>query len=97
MTTPSTEPTYTLGTRYVNPAVCTTPTHHTEGERDEMKTYTFAVDIEDARGSQCFSVKADGVDEALKKLRNGEGEFVSEEIEVTGLNFRSPTLIEETP
>lgn len=61
-----------------------------------MKTYQYQIDIEEAVGSQTFEVKAASPEEALKKIKNGEGEIVAHDVEVQGLAWYSATLVDET-
>lgn len=62
------------------------------------KIYEYQVEISEAVGSQTFSVAANSPEEALKKIRAGEGEIISHDVEVQGLNWHSATLVnEESP
>ena len=49
-----------------------------------MKTYEFNVEIAEAVGSQTFSVVAGSAEEALRKIRAGEGEIISHDVEGSG-------------
>ncbi len=60
-----------------------------------MKTYEFNVEITEAVGSQTFSVVANSADEALRKIKAGEGEIISHDVEVQGLNWHTATLVSE--
>lgn len=59
-----------------------------------MPTFQFAVEITEAVGTQTFAVDADTREEALAKIRSGEGEIVDENIEVQGLAWHTATLVE---
>ena len=57
-----------------------------------MKTYQFTVDITEANGYQTFEIAANSPEEALKKIKAGEGNIISEDIEVQGLARHTATL-----
>jgi len=54
-----------------------------------MHKYMIPVCVTKAEGQQTFSVEADSPEEAIEAFKNGEGELVEEEIEVTDLDTES--------
>lgn len=44
--------------------------------------YVIPLEVKSCNGNQEFIVEADSIEEAIEKFKNGEGEFLSEEIEV---------------
>lgn len=61
----------------------------------EKKRYLITVDVKQARGSQQFAVEAETPEEAVALFNAGEGEYVSEEIEVVDLHPVSLENVEE--
>ncbi len=55
--------------------------------KEEM--YDVEVPIESARGCQIFRIKASDNLEAIRKVRDLGGEFIGEEVEIIGLDFRN--------
>lgn len=51
-----------------------------------MKKYRIDRAILEAGGAQTYEVEAVSVKEAEEKFRNGKGEFVHEEIDITNLS-----------
>lgn len=49
--------------------------------------FVIPVDVTEVDGSQTFLVEADSIEEAIKKLKEGGGEFLEESIEITSLDF----------
>lgn len=60
-----------------------------------MKKFQIVRSVQDASGHQIFEVEANSKEEAAEKFRNGEGDFVSEEVEVTSLSPINEREIEE--
>jgi hypothetical protein len=61
-----------------------------------MKTYHFDVPVACAEGTQTFAVEAESPEEAMRKLRNGGGEIIAQEIEVQDLDWNGAQLVDET-
>jgi len=61
-----------------------------------MKEYIVTVPVKAARGRQSWIVKAKDEEDAIKFVTIGVGEFSSEEIEVTDLNFNNATAEENS-
>jgi hypothetical protein len=59
------------------------------------KKYKFQVGTTDVVGSQTFEVEASSPEEALKKIRAGEGEIVATDLEVQSLDWHDATLVNE--
>jgi hypothetical protein len=61
-----------------------------------MPQYRVARDVEDARGTQYFTVFADNEADALRRVDDGEGTFDSEDIEVQDVGkAHSAELVED--
>lgn len=58
-----------------------------------MKKYRVTTPVLEARGNQVWEVEASSKEEASQKVMAGEGEFLTEEIEV--MHIGEPVLIEE--
>ena len=52
-----------------------------------MKKYIIPVTILSASGCQIYGCEAESKEEALEKFKNGECDFVEEEVEITNLDF----------
>lgn len=52
-----------------------------------MKSYYVTVPVSAVRGHQCFLVKAKSEEDAIQKVKDGNGKFDGEELSVDGLNF----------
>lgn len=50
-----------------------------------MKKYQIVVPVEQAHGHQIWEVEAESREDALKKYKEGQGEIVADEVEVTSL------------
>ena len=50
-----------------------------------MKYYNISVEVKSAEGTQIFGTYANSKKEALEKFKNGEDDFVEEDVEVTSL------------
>ena len=57
--------------------------------------YLIFVDVHIVEGTQCFEVEAKNEKEAKDKLMSGEGDFVSEELEVKELDWNSMEVIDK--
>lgn len=51
-----------------------------------MAKYRVDLDVVDAGGQQTIEVEAESLEEAFKKLQNGDGDIVEHEVEVTSLS-----------
>ena len=60
-----------------------------------MNKYLFEVPVESVHGHQVYEVEANSLEEAERKIREGDAEWVSDEIEVEALDFEKAHLISE--
>ena len=54
-----------------------------------MTFYNVTIDIKQTSGTVCYRIEASSEKEAIEAVKDGGGEPVSEEIEVTSLNWDS--------
>jgi len=57
--------------------------------------YLVEVPVKSVDGSQSFMIEADSAEKAIAAVRNGGGEFVEDNLEVTELDFDSAVIAEE--
>lgn len=60
-----------------------------------MKKFIVRVPVTHVDGHQTYSIDAESEDDAVAKVRAGEGEFYSEHLEVMSLDFESADDAEE--
>ncbi len=51
-----------------------------------MPKFEITRDVMDAGGTQIYTVEATDIEDAFRLFEAGEGDFISEEIDVTGLS-----------
>ncbi len=56
--------------------------------------YWVSVPVTEASGQQCFTVDADSPEEAIRKVKDGKGNFEEEEIKADLCDFRNATAEE---
>ncbi len=59
-----------------------------------MRQYTVSVPVGTATGHQCFTVSANSEEEAIEAVKQGNGEFAFEEIEIQNLEYENAKVID---
>lgn len=57
--------------------------------------YEVPTRVENAEGTQTWLVEADSPEDAIARVKRGEGVFLRDEIEVTEISYPEPDEVEE--